>query len=540
MTEKATTFGKIKDDVSASLVVFLVAVPLCLGIAMASGAPLISGLIAGIIGGLLVSSVSQSALGVSGPAAGLAVIVLSAIQELGSFPVFLCAVVLAGILQIVMGVLKAGFISYFFPTSLVKGMLAGIGIIIILKQIPHAVGYDKVFEGSLSFFQADGFNSITELFNLTSVLSPGPLLISLTGLAILIAWEQPALKRIPILGGLPAPLLAVGAGIGLQLLFASSDTLKLASDQLVSIPVLQNYADASSLLVFPEWSAFLRFDVITIAVIMALVASIETLLCLEATDELDPLNRVSPANRELIAQGMGNVASGLIGGLPVTQVIVRSSSNIVAGGRSKLSAILHGLWLLISLLFVPTLINMIPLASLAAILLTVGYKLASPKLLREMLHQTPEQAISFYVTVLGLVFTDLLTGIALGFAVSVLAILWTNYRHPFFSDPDLSHPEDGLHIRFAEDVSFLNKAGLMRMLSHLPDDLRVVLDCSRTRRMHPDIDDVIEDFLVNAESRNIAVDYIRMPKYDDRDHEAILYHMASARASSNRQKTTSS
>lgn len=511
-------------DFPSSIVVFLVAIPLCLGIALASGAPLLSGLIAGVIGGIVVGSISNSALGVSGPAAGLAIIVFSAIEQLGSYPVFLAAVVLAGMIQIIMGWIRAGFISYFFPSAVINGMLAGIGIIIFLKQIPHAVGYDAVYQGSLTFTQKDGFNTFTELWRLTELLSAGPIIITTVSLAILLSWEKrwpPFLER---LKGIPASLVAVIAGIFLSWLFSFDPALALNTNQIVAVPVIDDLSNWNTLLQFPELSAFLRTDVWIIAIVMALVASIETLLCTEASDKLDEYKRVTSANRELLAQGMGNMVSGLIGGLPITQVIVRSSSNIVAGAKTKLSTILHGCWILVSVLFFPNLLNQIPLASLASILLLVGYKLARPELFIKAYKKETEYFITFLATVLGLVFTDLLIGILLGLAVSVVAILWSNYKIILHSLPNTAHPENGIRVKLSEHMSFLNKASLLYLLKSLPNDIRVVIDASHTHSMHHDIREVIQDFLINAPTRGIAAEFIqsdRKQTHYDLHEEAI-------------------
>ena len=366
---------QIQTRVSASrgsaIVVFLVAVPLCLGIALASGAPLFSGIIAGIIGGIVVGSLSGSPLGVSGPAAGLAVIVLTAIDDLGAFEIFLAAVVLSGLIQIALGFLRAGVIGYYFPTSVIKGMLAGIGVIIVLKQIPHALGYDADPEGSLTYQQPDGENTFSELFNVVNYISPAAVIVTVVALAILIAWTRPAIQNNKVLGLVPGPLLAVGVSIALALGFAGTG-IAFRPEQLVQLPVAENLSEIASLFTFPEFSAMLRPEIWVVAATIAVVGSLETLLCVDATDKLDPYKRVTPTNRELKAQGVGNAISGLIGGLPITQVIVRSSANIQSGGRTKMSAISHGVLLLICALAIPTLLNLIPLAALAAILFVVA------------------------------------------------------------------------------------------------------------------------------------------------------------------------
>ena len=414
----------LKYDIPASIIVFLVAVPLCLGIALASGAPLFSGIIAGFVGGIVAGALSGSALGVSGPAAGLAVIVLSAIDELGgAFDIFLMAVVIGGVVQLILGYAKAGIIGYYFPTSVIKGMLSGIGIIIFLKQIPHAVGYDKgQYEGSMAFNNPDGHNTFTELYYMFEAISPGALIITVISLVILILWEQAFMKRIKLFQLVQGPLVVVSLGIALNLIFQNMPEFALNVDQVVKIPVATDLESFKGLFTQPDFSA-LGNSSVWVIVTIAVVASLETLLCLEATDKLDPFKRVSIANQELKAQGVANIVSGMIGGLPITQVIVRSSTNIQSGGRTKMAAILHGVILLLSAMAIPSLLNLIPLSSLAAILFLVGYKLAKPALFKEM-YARKNQFIPFMVTILGIVFTDLLMGIAMGLVVAIFNVLF--------------------------------------------------------------------------------------------------------------------
>ncbi|MDP4709985.1 MAG: SulP family inorganic anion transporter [Saprospiraceae bacterium] len=528
---KSGFFSHLGSDLPASMVVFLVAVPLCLGIALASGAPLFSGIIAGIVGGLVVALVSGSPLGVSGPAAGLAVIVLNSIQELGTFESFLLAVVLAGVIQVVLGVLKAGVIGYYFPSSVIKGMLTGIGIIIILKQIPHAFGYDRDPEGDLAFLQPDGQNTFSELINMLNFISPGALAIALVSLFILILWERPFMKKLPTAKIIQGPLVAVAAGIGLQLLFNSNSAVALRPDQLVSIPVADSIVGFFGQFTAPDFSQILNSQIYVIAFTIAIVASLETLLCVEATDRLDPMKRITPTNRELIAQGTGNIISGLIGGLPITQVIVRSSANIQSGGKTKAAAFFHGFLLLVSALAIPKVLNLIPLASLAAILFMVGYKLAKPALFTEMYKKGRAQFIPFIVTIVGIVFTDLLVGIGLGMLVAIFHILWNNYRTPYHFDPNTHVQGQLIHIQLSEDVSFLNKAGIMHTLNQIPDGSSVVIDASNTKTIHLDVLEIIDDFVENAKTRDIAVKIEGMT--DDEVHNpveqfgrAILSHAA--------------
>ena len=497
--------SNFKFDLPSSLVVFLVALPLCLGIALASGAPLFSGLIAGIIGGLIVAPLSGSPLGVSGPAAGLAVIVYGAIEELGSYPTFLAAVVVAGVAQVLLGVLKAGVIGYYFPSSVIKGMLSGIGIIIFLKQIPHAVGYDANPEGDFSFIQQDGHNTFSEISYMLGNLSNTAMLISGLGLLILVLWEQKFIKNLSFSTIIQGPLVVVLMGIGVNVFFANYEGLALNASQIVAIPVNDGFSSFLTQFTTPDFKAFLNPSIYAIGVTMAVVASLETLLCVEATDKLDPYKRITPTNRELFAQGAGNIVSGFIGGLPITQVIVRSSANIQSGGRTKTSAFLHGALLLICAFSIPKLLNLIPLSALAAILLLVGYKLAKPSLVVNMWRRGRSEFIPFAITVLGIVFTDLLSGIALGLVVAVVFILWENFKIPYKFD--IKHYEKGepIVISFSESVSFLNKASIQRTLNTVPDDSKIILDASATLNMHLDVKEIIEEFQISAVLRNIEV-----------------------------------
>lgn len=505
-TAKPSLSSVLKYDLPASIVVFLVALPLCLGIALASGAPLFSGIIAGVVGGVVVGFASGSHIGVSGPAAGLAVIVLSAIQQLGAFETFLLAVVVSGIIQMLLGFAKAGIIGYYFPSSVIKGMLSGIGIIIILKQIPHALGYDKDYEGSLSFAQPDGHNTFSELYFMLDFVSPGAIIIALLSLAILILWERPFMKKRPVFQIIQGPLVVVVTGILLNLLFQSMPQFALRADQIVSIPVAEGLSGFFGLFTLPDFSQVGNPQIYVTAITIAVVASLETLLCVEATDKLDPYKRVTPTNRELKAQGLGNMLSGLIGGLPVTQVIVRSSANIQSGGRSKASAIIHGFILLIAAMSIPHVLNLIPLSSLAAVLFVVGYKLAKPVLFKKMYAQGKAQFVPFIVTILAIVFTDLLIGIGLGLVVAIFYVLYNNYKKPYFFYPE-KH-EDGAPIRFelAEDVTFLNKASILQTLNHLPENSKVVIDATNTVNIDLDVVEIIEDFRQNAQYKNIELE----------------------------------
>jgi len=498
----------LKSDLPASIVVFLVAVPLCLGIALASGAPLFSGIIAGIVGGIVVGAFSGSQLGVSGPAAGLAVIVLVAIQDLGSFEVFLLAVFLSGIIQVILGFAKAGIIGYYFPSSVIKGMLAGIGVIIVLKQIPHAFGYDKDYEGSLSFAQPDGHNTLSELMYMMEAITPGALIITIISMGILILWERPFMKKNPIFKLIQGPLVVVAVGILFSLIFSGHTTLNLSQEHMVNIPVAESLSGFFGQFTFPDFSQIFNPAIYMTAVTIAVVASLETLLCLEATDKLDPQKRVTPANLELKAQGIGNMISGLIGGLPITQVIVRSSTNIQSGGQTKMSAIFHGMLLLLCAAAIPHVLNLIPLASLAAILFLVGYKLAKPVLFKQMYKLGWSHFIPFVVTIVGIVLTDLLVGIGLGLTVAIFYVLYNNYKRPYLFKESEFKAGEPIRLELAEDVTFLHKANILRTLSQIPDDSNVIIDASRSINIDQDVIEIIEDFETNAHYRSIEVKVI--------------------------------
>lgn len=504
-------FKEIKSDLPASIVVFFVAVPLCLGIALASGAPLFSGIIAGIVGGIIVGIASGSSLGVSGPAAGLAVIVLTSIAALGSWPAFLLAVVIAGVIQLTLGFVKAGFIAYFFPSSVIKGMLTGIGLLIILKQIPHALGWDKDAEGDDAFLQADGQNTFTEITKALDFITPGAVLIAVISLAILILWDSVLTKKHKIFQLLQGPIVVVILGIVMNYLFKSGTlNFSLAEDQVVRLPVANSLPEFFNQFTFPDFTAITNLEVWKIAVVLAIVASLETLLSVEATDKMDPNKRITPTNRELKAQGLGNIFSGLIGGLPVTQVIVRSSANITFGGKTKLSAILHGIFLLISAITIAQVLNMIPLASLAAVLLMVGYKLAKPDLFIKMYKLGWEQFVPFVATVVAILLTDLLKGITIGMLFGIFYTLRHSYRNSHYMRETVT-TEDGHevhHLVLAEEVSFFNKASVIKELEQIPENSKVIIDCSSSKSIAFDVVELIRDFRSNAKTKNIAVETI--------------------------------
>ncbi len=501
--------ANLRHDGPASLVVFLVAVPLCLGIALASGAPLFSGIIAGIVGGIVVGLASRSQVGVSGPAAGLAVIVLTAIESLGSFELFLLAVVLAGLMQIALGIARAGVIGYYVPSSVIKGMLAGIGILIVLKQIPHALGVDSDYMGDETFAQADGFNTITEVARAAGALSPGAVLVSLLGLAILVGWDTAAVKRVRALAILPGPLVAVVFGIAVAA-FAAGTGWAFRPDQMVAIPVASSLAEVGGLLSFPDFSAIANREVWVVAATLAVVASLETLLSVEAGDKLDPYKRVTPTNRELVAQGLGNTISGLVGGLPVTQVIVRTSANVQSGARTHMSAVYHGVLLLVSVLAFPFVLNRIPLAALAAVLLVVGYKLAKPAVAVDAYRRGWAYFAPFAVTVAGIVFVDLLVGIGIGLAVSTVTVLYQQWLAPYKIED--AKPGAPVHLVLSENVSFFNKAPLQHALESIPDGGSVIVDARPALYVDLDVAEMLQEYHVNAESRGVDFQILGNPR----------------------------
>ncbi len=496
-------FANLKCDFPAGIAVFLISIPLSLGIALASGAPLFSGLIAGIIGGIIVAPLSGSSLGISGPTAGLAVIVLSAIEKLG-FNGFLFALVLAGVLQIIMGLTKAGVIAYYFPSSVINGMLSGMGFIIVLKQIPHAMGYDLDYEGDTAFFQPDNYSSFSELVNMLEFSSPTAIMIALISLAILIVWEQPFMKKYRFFQLFQGVLIAILAGTLInQGLLNFYPELALSGNHLVMIPVLQNPGDLLSQLHYPDFSRFSNPAIYLTALTLAVVASLKTLLSLEAVDKMDPDKRVTSANRELIVQGIGNACCGLIGGLPLAQVIVRSSINIQSGAKTKASGIIYGLLLVFAVILIPTLLNKIPLASLASVLLVVGYKLTRPESFKIMYQAGMYHFIPFCVTILGMVFIDLLIGLAIGLTTALFSILLENYKSAFYFNE--SHIGNKTILRLSEHVSFLNKANIQQTLEQLPDYSEVVIDATRSKYIDYDVFEIIENFKIEARRKNIKL-----------------------------------
>ncbi len=498
-------FRHLKGDFSAGIVVFLVALPLCLGIALASGAPLFSGLIAGLVGGLIVAWLSGSQLSVSGPAAGLTVIVFNAIETLGSFQGLLVAGVLAGIMQLALGYLKAGIIGAFFPSAVIKGMLAAIGLILIMKQIPHATGYHTSYEGDEGYMRDTAESSFFDLFDAFSGITLGAVVISAIALLLLVIWELPWFKKQSLLKLIPGPLVAVTWGIGYNLMAMQfAPAWAVGEKHMVRLPVSEKASDFFNNFMFPDFSYLANPQIYIIAVTLAIIASLETLLSLEATDKLDPLKRLAPTNRELKAQGVGNIISGLLGGLPITAVIVRSSANINAGGKTSLSCFIHGLCLLLSVMFFAHYLNYIPLACLSAILLHTGYKLAKPSLFIELYRKGMSQLLPFVITVLAILLTDLLKGMAIGVFVGLFFVIKANYSEA------MNMTQNGARylLSFNKDVSFLNKALLRKLILSIEENSSVTIDASRANFIDHDILETIEDFLTTAPDDNISVEII--------------------------------
>lgn len=512
MTKKINIFGSLRSDLPAGLVVFLVALPLCLGIALASGAPLFAGIISGVVGGIVVGYLSKSHLSVSGPAAGLTAIVLTAITDLGGFNIFLLAVFIAGLFQIALGFLKAGSISNYFPNNVIEGMLAGIGVIIFLKQIPHAFGYDKDYEGDLAFLQPDGENTFSEILSIVGNIHLGATIITIVSLAILIGWNKVSfLKNLKLL---PAALVAVIVGIVInQLFIASGSSLAVLENHLVKLPVPTSFDEFKQSFTFPDFTAFGNQKVWIVGVTIAVVASIETLLCIEAADRMDKHKRYTDTNVELRAQGIGNIVSSLLGGLPMTSVVVRTSANANAGAESKMAAIVHGVLLLVSAVAIPFVLNLIPLATLAAVLLLVGYKLANPKVIKHFFERGKYQFIPFIATMLAVVFTDLLKGVALGLVISIVFVLKGNMQRAYNFRKEEYHDGDEIHIDLAQEVSFLNKAAIKATLSSIPENSKVIINAADTVYIAHDVLDLIKEFKkIRAKEENIKVKLVGFKK----------------------------
>lgn len=508
MFSKHITFPSLNSadrDIPAGVVVFLVALPLCLGIALASGAPLFAGVISGVVGGLVVSLLSGSELSVSGPAAGLAVIVAGAIASLGSFEVFTVAVFISGFLQFAFGILRAGMIGDYIPNGVIKGMLAAIGIVIFLKQIPHALGYDTDFLGDEAFSQPDQLNTFSAIVEAVTHPSMGAILITVVSLCLLLLWERRFMKDMSWTKVLPGPLVVVIAGtcINEALGLAMPEWKLRSTEHLVTLPVTSSPAEFFAMFSLPDFRNLLNVDVWTVAVTIALIGSIETLLCIEATDKLDPEKRISDTNRELRAQGVGNAIAGLLGGLPITSVIVRSSANVYAGARTRLSSFMHGVIMIVAVALLASTLNLIPLAALASILLVVGYKLASREIFMEMWSKGASEFIPFLITIIAIVFTDLLTGIGIGLLAGVFFVIRSNHRAAIIMVRD----EDNFLLRFSNDMSFVNKSTLKRTLRRVPDNAFVIVDGTKALTIDGDIYETIKEFGTAASFRGIEIQY---------------------------------
>lgn len=495
----------IKYDFSAGIVVFLVALPLCLGIALASGAPLYSGIVSGIIGGIVVGLVSKSQTSVSGPAAGLAAVVLASITKLGAFEILLSAILIAGVLQLAFGALRAGFIAEYIPSSVIKGLLAAIGLLLILKQLPHAVGYDPTRYDELATSSQEPHTLFAALMNAVNLVTPGALLISAASLLIMVYWDKIPVQR---LKALPAPLLVVVLAVLLNLLFdAFIPVLQLNDSHLVDIPPIDT-ANLGAYLHLPELGHFTNRDVWTVGLTIAIVASLETLLNIEAVDKLDPHKRSSPPNRELLAQGVGNICASLFGGLPITSVIVRSSVNINSGNKTKASAILHGILMLASVLVLSPVLNLIPLSALAAILIVTGYKLAKIAVFKDMYRKGLAQFLPFLITVVAIVATDLLMGVLIGLASSVFFLLQSNFRNPFSVEQYRLHIGEVIKMELPNQVSFLNKASIKSTLAGIPNASKVMIDASKADYIDNDVLETIEEFRTMAAERDIKLNIV--------------------------------
>ena len=530
MSKKINLFANLNSDFAAGLVVFLVALPLCLGIAMASGAPLFSGIISGVVGGIVVGYLSQSHISVSGPAAGLTAIILTAVTDFIAFDVFLLAAFLAGAIQLILGFVKAGSISNYFPNNVIEGMLAGIGIIIILKQLPHAVGYDTDFEGDMAFFQNDGSNTFSSLLGFFDYIQLGSIVITLISLAILISWDKlPALKKLKLI---PGALVAVVVGVILNEIFTvSGSTLAIQKEHLVSLPIPTSFEEFKNIIITPNFSSITNQKVWVVALTIAIVASIETLLCIEAADRMDFQKRYTTPNVELKAQGIGNMISSLLGGLPMTSVVVRTSANNNAGAKSKMAAIIHGVLLLISVLAIPSILNKIPLATLAAILLLVGYKLAKPATFLHFWHYGKYQFVPFIATLLAVVFTDLLKGVALGIIISIIFVLRGNLKRAYIFRKEEYEDGDIIHIDLAQEVSFLNKAAIKSTLAKIPENSKVIIDAKDTVYIAHDVLDLITEFNeIRSKDLNIKVklknfkNEYRLENTDNGNHVTVEHY----------------
>lgn len=501
----------LRYDIPAGLVVFLVALPLCLGIAIASGAPPLSGIISGVIGGVLVGMLSNSHTGVSGPAAGLVVVVLQAMEKMGSFEALMVAILLAGILQLIWGLSRVGTIGSFFPSSVIKGMLAAIGLILIMKEVPHALGYDKDHFGDLIFWQQDGNNTFTALWKATQFFQPGAVIISLISLCILLFYEK---MRHPIVQILPSALVVVVLGIFINdvLWMRFVPEYYLGQEHLVRLPTMAEVGGFGNLFLSPDFSVLSKFSTYQVAFTIAIIASLETLLNVEAVDKIDPLKRRTSANQELKAQGLGNIVSGLIGGLPITAVIVRGAANVNAGAKTKTSTVFHGLLLALSFFAIPDVLMKIPFASLASILLVIGYKLTKVSIYLAMYRSGANQFVPFIATVLAILLTDLLIGVGVGMFLAVFFILRVNMKNFYYTNRIEQLSDREIRLALSEEVTFLNKAAMRNLLDNIPKRTKIVIDASKSVFIDDDVLEIIFDFLDNAHQREIEVELIGFKK----------------------------
>lgn len=501
-------FKLTSNNIKAGVTVFLVALPLCLGIALACNTPLFSGIIAGVVAGIFVTIFSGSPLSVSGPAAGLTAVVLSSVVSLGSFSAFCAAVVVAGLFQLVLGLLKTGGIANYIPNAVIKGMLAGIGVILIIKQIPHLVGYDKDPEGDFEFVQPDGHNTFSELIYMLNTISPGAVVIGLISLVFLFSAEGKWYKTNKILSQIPSPLFVVILGVLLNELFklSGSEGLIIQTEHLVSVPHINNMEELKSNLIFPDFSLLFSKKFFLVAGTLAIVASLETLLSIEAVDKIDPEKRASNNNKELVAQGIGNVICGLIGGLPVTSVIVRSSANVNAGGTNKSSAVLHAVLLGLCVFLIPGVLMKIPNAALAAILIVTGYKLVKPSIFKETFRLGYSQIIPFLVTIIVMQISDLLIGVGCGIAVSVVFIIYNNISLSFDRGEDKIEGEQYYLLRLPQHVTFFNKGFLQNYFNQIQDGAHLIIDGAIVRTIDPDAREIINEFLKKAERKNLRIE----------------------------------
>lgn len=508
----STLFKHLHYDLPAGLVVFLVALPLCVGIAHASGAPPVSGLITGIVGGVLVAWLSGSQLSVSGPAAGLTVIVLNGIERIGSFEQFLVAVFIAGVIQLLLGFGKAGIVGLYFPSSVIRGMLASIGLILIIKQFPHFLGIDEEFFGATSFDTPDGHNTFYFLYDSLFHVGLGPFIVGIISMAILLLWERPWVKKYNALTYVPGAFVAVVTSVFINFLFSQSGTsLVITSSHLVRLPIIESLAQLNAEIIFPDFNGFSNIQVWIVGFTVAAIASLESLLSIEATDKLDPLKRRTDTNRELKAQGIGNIVSSLIGGIPMTAVIVRSSANITAGAKTRMSAFFHGMLLIVTVFTIPSLLNLIPLSTLSAILIVIGYKLTKPVLYNSQYRLGPEQFIPFITTIVAVLFTDLLIGIAVGMAVGIFYVLKANYQNAFSYHKKEDQEGHEITIVLSEQVSFINKASIAKLLDELPENSNVIISGKNSQYIDFDVLEILYDFRFTAAEKKINLTLVDIP-----------------------------